>query len=408
MKKRIWNRARLLGLIGAGLLAGTFMSSQPAALQAQEEETDVAFGFFYPQDRDEDEEAAENRFQEQRKALQKEIEALRRKLAESEEALQSFSLERELEKVKKAQELAQRALEEAQLGQRLQGYNRLLAEPNAPASKYWIGVHCLVVTDETRAENELDADVEGVVVESVINDSPAAKAEIEAGDVILSIDGSGVSAVQDLISIIGDSEGNEIELTILRDGDEIEVEVVPAERPQEFGLPLDLAEGEYQFDWTPVYPGVPLSVNGQLPDDFEVKMSRKGSEPAKIEIKYGDQSFSVTSDDVKELPEDIRIYLQQSLTGMAMNNAFRYQVWDADMLGEGLPDALLERLPKRPQVLNLIEQAARDAAADVEKGIKVVEGVEIEVQEADEMNALREEIKEIRELIKQMRSEIKR
>ena len=77
---------------------------------------------------------------------------------------------------------------------------------------------------------------EGVIVQTVVKDSPADKAGLEAGhtsatingeevrlggDIITKINGKNVASMEDLVEMIQDSEpGDELELTILRDGQE--------------------------------------------------------------------------------------------------------------------------------------------------------------------------------------------
>jgi serine protease Do len=73
----------------------------------------------------------------------------------------------------------------------------------------------------------------GVLVSSVVVDSPASKAGVRAGDVITAVDGRSVTGVNDLVGALGDSgAAREITLTVVRDRKELtlkaKIEGVPA------------------------------------------------------------------------------------------------------------------------------------------------------------------------------------
>jgi hypothetical protein len=50
-----------------------------------------------------------------------------------------------------------------------------------------------------------------------------------------------------------------------------------------------------------------------LPDDVTITVTRHGSEPAKLNVKKGDQSWDVTENDLAKLPDDIRRFAELSL-----------------------------------------------------------------------------------------------
>lgn len=65
------------------------------------------------------------------------------------------------------------------------------------------------------------------VVGTVIDDSPAAMAELEAGDRIVAVDGKDITAFRDLQSAIGDHYDEELKIEIERDGKRFERYVTP-------------------------------------------------------------------------------------------------------------------------------------------------------------------------------------
>ena len=60
-----------------------------------------------------------------------------------------------------------------------------------------------------------------------------------------------------------------------------------------------------------------------LPNDVTVTIVRHGSEPARVNIKKGDQSWDATDKELGKLPEEIRPYAEMSLTGHVIPERIR-------------------------------------------------------------------------------------
>ena len=73
------------------------------------------------------------------------------------------------------------------------------------------------------------ADGKGVLVTSVIEDGPAAKAGVKAGDVITAIDGEAVDSSGDLSRVINRKKEGEVTLTIIRNKSQQTIRVTPKE-----------------------------------------------------------------------------------------------------------------------------------------------------------------------------------
>ena len=71
------------------------------------------------------------------------------------------------------------------------------------------------------------ADGKGVLVTGVTDDSPAAKAGLKAGDVIISIDGEKVEAAGDLSRAINKKKDGDVTLTVIRNKNQRTVTVTP-------------------------------------------------------------------------------------------------------------------------------------------------------------------------------------
>jgi serine protease Do len=90
---------------------------------------------------------------------------------------------------------------------------------------------------------------EGVLVTEVQSHTPAAKAGLQPGDVILDFAGKGVSNPRELQSLVEMSRiGSHQPLTILRDGKQMTLTVTCAEQPSDYGLarfgPQELGNAE--------------------------------------------------------------------------------------------------------------------------------------------------------------------
>jgi S1-C subfamily serine protease len=110
----------------------------------------------------------------------------------------------------------------------------------------YLGVSGTDVTPDIADVLNLDSD-EGALVQSVVPDSPADDAGIQAGDadatiggqpvraggdVIIAVDGESIEGISDVIAAVDSKQpGDELELTLLRGGNERTVTVTLADRP---------------------------------------------------------------------------------------------------------------------------------------------------------------------------------
>jgi len=111
----------------------------------------------------------------------------------------------------------------------------------------WLGIAGQTVTPETAQAMDLPEDQQGVLVEQVEAGSPADQAGLRGsykpatingqsllvgGDVITALDGQPVNQMEDLQGRIRQAEpGQEVTLTVLRDGNQVEAPVTLGERP---------------------------------------------------------------------------------------------------------------------------------------------------------------------------------
>jgi S1-C subfamily serine protease len=95
-----------------------------------------------------------------------------------------------------------------------------------------LGVSGLDVTPEIADEFGLDAP-RGAIVEAVQDGTGAADAGMQSGDIIIAVDGEPLTTMSQLVAEVRSrAPGDEVALTVVRDGDELELEVVLSERPR--------------------------------------------------------------------------------------------------------------------------------------------------------------------------------
>jgi serine protease Do len=98
----------------------------------------------------------------------------------------------------------------------------------------WLGVSIQDVTPALRETLGLADTVKGALVGEVMSDTPAGKAGIKVGDVVVGMDGRAVSDANDLRNrVAAVRPGKNVRLELLRDGDEQTVTVTVGERPSD-------------------------------------------------------------------------------------------------------------------------------------------------------------------------------
>jgi len=283
----------------------------------------------------------------------------------------------------------------------------LQASRPAGLSDYWIGVECHPVSPVLCAQLGL-AEGEGLVVDAVVPDSPAAVAGIRRHDVLIEAGGKSLSDITELIEAVDTAQDKELAIALIRAGKKKQVTVTPAKRPKEQfpAIPLpeqgdwqewnkwferlrpgDIRVAPFQFEF--IHPPAMLppdaKVHPSMPGNMSVTISKQGDAPAKIVVKKGDEKWEVTEEELDKLPDDVRPHIERMLgripEGATQLRRFEFVPdWIRPDRPEGrlrerlelkvpAPGPLQERMEKRLEELNRQIEQLRKSIDDLrEKG----------------------------------------
>lgn len=196
----------------------------------------------------------------------------------------------------------------------------------------------------------------GVLIHQVQPESPASKAGLGSGDIVISVDGKTLSNPGDLLEVMGSaSEGVPLKLKIQRRSEEMEVSVLPERRLSSAHAPenrfkiLRAIEGLEGLDLGSVKIGRGGELDGEnsvhvfrlgdpsvvfVPDNVElkgnisihmtkesdgatveIKIEKESEKPAEVTVKQGDQVQTFTEAQLDQLPEDLRDWVKSVLSG---------------------------------------------------------------------------------------------
>ncbi len=184
----------------------------------------------------------------------------------------------------------------------------------------WLGVSIQAITPEIARSLGLNPDKpEGALVASVNPDSPAAKAGVKQGDVIVSAGGRPIKAVHDLPRLVADTPvGKDLDLKVLRGGKEMALAAHIAQMPENAER---LARGSASPDEGAAGLGLQLaSIDPQMRRQFRIPRDVEGvvithierdSPMAGLGLRPGDVIQSVDQRPVRN-PQEAASELKQA------------------------------------------------------------------------------------------------
>ncbi len=264
------------------------------------------------------------------------------------------------------------------------GASDLSVKPQIQVPQHWIGLLGGAIQADNPLRAQLDLpENQGLIVENVVPDSPAAKAGLKQYDILLQANGKELHEMQDLVEQVLDEGAKKgaIKLDVLRRNKHVTVSVTPAERPANasvprvdnfgnningFGDPRDLIQqfgGHYPFEFRNFGPGVIVGGNGvgsgiaNMPNGVSVSIQKENNEPAHITVKRGNDTWNIVGDDpesLKQLPEDLRPFVERMLQGNGMNAPM--PKFDHQMGGPGFENRFQDRMQRMEQRLEQMQK----------------------------------------------------
>lgn len=212
----------------------------------------------------------------------------------------------------------------------------VMPQPVNP-SDYWLGIGFRPLEEALRTQLGLP-EGQGLLVDQVMPETPAARAEVKRHDVVLKADGKPLGELQELIDAVDAAKDGELSLEIIRGGKPVTIKVKPEKRPETTdprfqpavpGHPgWDDMTRRFEKFWSdpgkrPPYrlrffnPGVILPrgalIHAPLPGNLSVTIRKQGDEPAKIEVQRDDETWSVDENGLDTLPPDIAVHVKRML-----------------------------------------------------------------------------------------------
>ena len=209
----------------------------------------------------------------------------------------------------------------------------------APPSEYYIGIALGELPELVKTQLKLEY---GLVVEDVLPDSPAAKAEFKRQDILIRADDAKLAEPADILKAVGQAKDKVMRIIVLRDGKELALQVTPSKRPKpeeaaEEAAPTQLRELsikkieealrelkgqggaaqalELQFAHPGVVPQRALAIKlVELPKNMKISITRDGDGPSEIHVEREGKTWDTTDDKLGELPEDVRGQVERMLS----------------------------------------------------------------------------------------------
>ncbi|MCA9228463.1 MAG: PDZ domain-containing protein, partial [Planctomycetales bacterium] len=181
---------------------------------------------------------------------------------------------------------------------------------------------------------------EGLSVGEVLPGSPAEKAGLKEGDVVVSIGGKDLAEPEAVVELVRANKGKPLSLVVRRFGEEVKLKVKPERRPDEFKIPAQpLANpNDAEIDWNEIdwdnlmerlnnrggldfwrlRPGMVIPRGMVLnrpafPKNTSVSVSRGDGEELTIRVEHGGVKYQVTEQTLNELPDEVRPVVERML-----------------------------------------------------------------------------------------------
>ncbi|HUV29901.1 MAG TPA: PDZ domain-containing protein [Acidobacteriota bacterium] len=290
-----------------------------------------------------------------------------------------------------------------------------LADSGKYSKVAWLGVSTQTVSGDLARSFDLPVNY-GALVNDVSPDSPADKAGIREDDVIIALDGAKVSEAGELTDLVREhSPGDEVTVTLNRDGQEQEVKVELGARRAKYksldsDYPMVMDDFRWRGDQEQSYIGVVLmDLSEQLGDYFGVPDGHgtliseveEESPAEKAGLKAGDVIVGIDDEEMEDAG-DVSDMIGEKDEGDKVNITVlrnRRETRVAVEVGKR-EGALSWVLPRRPSMTkrHIMLQVPDPKEWRFEK--------DLELDDIFDSDEFREEMEELREELKELKEEL--
>ncbi len=175
---------------------------------------------------------------------------------------------------------------------------------NGKVVRGWLGAGAQAVTPELAEALHLKEPL-GLLVTSVAKDSPAEKAGLKIGDVIIEFAGKKIEHPSELPWLVASSRvGSKIPLKIIREHKELSLEATIAPKPASQGAQENIRLGEmFGFAVAPITPEIARQLNAETGKGVVVANVVKGTPASEAGIAPGDIVVEVNGKPVHNITE---------------------------------------------------------------------------------------------------------
>jgi serine protease Do len=172
----------------------------------------------------------------------------------------------------------------------------------------WVGIGLQDVTQDLMEHFNLKGK-EGALISQIYEGSPAEKADLKVGDIVLVIDGKKIKNSQDVVhEVLKKKVGQKIEFEILREGKEMKVPVTTAKMPSE---PKEQKAGKREIkEWfglhvDPITPDIAKQLGLAKAEGVVISGVESGSTAQDAGLRQGDVILEVNRQKIRN-EEDYR------------------------------------------------------------------------------------------------------
>jgi serine protease Do len=168
----------------------------------------------------------------------------------------------------------------------------------------WLGVLIQQITPQI-AEGLGLKDVKGILVSDVSPGSPADKAGIKRGDIILDFNGKKVDEVHDLTGMVAQmAPGSEVDVKVLRNGEESDLKVTLGKLPDTVaGSSEEEIKEELGITANEITPQIASQLNLGESEGVVITGVERGSVAAEVGLRPGDVILEISKMPIKNLDD---------------------------------------------------------------------------------------------------------